>query len=143
MKSAWAKLPPARSTAAKWVCRVPALLYTQEPLSAQCAVMASKSTVRLVKLLVASAELSPLRHTIGKTLMASGDCHRLGNTLGTPVIHGDPESTLHPSAASTKGIYWLGKPTVFLCRMKARQELPKHLAALSALGWESTWKLRL
>src|SRR5699024_1976488 len=51
---------------AKWVCRVPALLYTQEPLSAQCAVMVSKSTVRLVKLLVASAELST-RHTIGKT----------------------------------------------------------------------------
>ena len=35
--------------------------------------------------------------------LASGDCHRLGNTLGTPVIHGGSESTLHPSAASTKG----------------------------------------
>ena len=70
--------------------------------------------------------------------LASGDCHRLGNTLGTPVIHGDRNPLSihlrHPPP---------GKPTVFLCRMRARQELPKHLAALSALGWESTWKLRL
>ena len=31
-----------------------------------------------------------------------------------------------------QGIYWPGKPTGFLCHMRARQDLSKHLAALSA-----------
>ena len=82
MKTALEKSPFAFVTESRCACRVPALLYTQEPMSDQRAVFVAKLTVKVVKLFVASKTLSTL-HTIGNT--SCSPVTAIG--IGMPPLH--------------------------------------------------------